>query len=79
MLSLEDKEVYIFNSLLEVLFKANLHNEKRWDSNICYNTVILFDTLDDFPHLATFEFVNHNKEDWGLSDSRTIRLYNEFL
>ena len=79
MLSLKDKEVYVFNSLLEVLFKANLLIEKGWDSNICYNTLISYDTLDDFFHLTTFEFVNHTKEDWGLSDSRTIRSYNQFL
>ena len=61
------------------LFKANLLKEKDRVPNLCYNTIISHVTFDDFPYLTTFEFVNDNKEDWGLSNSRTIRSYNEFL
>ena len=62
---LEDKEIYIFTSLLEVLFKPNLFKEKGWDPNFCYNTIISYDALDDFPYFTNFKFVNHNKEDLG--------------
>ena len=60
MPQLEENKFYIFTLVLEVLFKANLLKEKGWDWKFYYNTIISFDTLDDFPYLTTFEFVNHN-------------------
>ena len=60
MSQLEENKFYIFTLVLEVLFKANLLKEKGWDRKFYYNTIISYDTLDDFPYLTTFEFVNHN-------------------
>ena len=77
-LPLDDKEVFIFTSLLNVLFKTNLFKEKGWDSKFCYNTFIFYDNIDKFHFMTTFVFVNHNKEDWGLTDSRTIKSYNVY-
>ena len=63
---------------LNVLFKTNLLKEKGWDSKFCYNTFIFYDNIDKFHFMTTFVFVNHNKEDWGLTDSRTIKSYNVY-
>ena len=60
MPQLEENKFYIFTLVLEVLFKANLLKEKRWDQKFCYNTIISYDTLHDFPYLTTFEFVNRS-------------------
>ena len=60
MPQLEENKFCIFTLVLEVLFKANLLKEKLWDQKFCYNTIISYDTLDDFHYLTTFEFLNHN-------------------
>ena len=34
--------------------------------------------MGKYHFMTTFEFVNHNKEDWVLTDSRTIKSYNVY-
>ena len=72
MCLLNDSEVYAISSLLESLFKMNLMKERGCDPNFCYGTAIC-DIQGKYVYMFTFDFINHNKQDWGLTDTKSIK------
>ena len=47
----------------------NLLKEKGWDPN----GITICDIQSEYVYMFTFDFINQNKQDWGLTDNKSIK------